>query len=193
MKTMKLTVVCLLTALFMGVGNAMAQDNRRDYSEQRLKLRAEMMALDMAERYNLDEKQVKELAEANLEWLQKRGDKPGLRPGLHPGDRDRRWADRRRHHRRDWHRGGCCGAPRHADYCCEAYCMDGHHAPDCPCYDEARRPALTKEELEQRAAERKQAFEERRAAREAYEKSLQKIMTEEQFKAYQERRPVARP
>lgn len=104
---MKLTVVCLLTALFMGVGNAMAQDNRRDYSEQRLKLRAEMMALDMAERYNLDEKQVKELTEANLEWLQKRGDKPGLRPGLHPGDRDRRWADRRRHHRRDWHRGGC--------------------------------------------------------------------------------------
>ena len=191
MKTMKLTIVCLLAALFMGSGSVMAQDGRRDYSEQRMKLRAEMMALDMAERYNLDEKQVQELTEANLEWLQKRGDAPGLRPGPRP-NADRRWADRRHHPRRGWHRGGCCDAPRHADYCCEAYCTDGHHAPDCPYYDEARRPAPTKEELDQRAAERKKIVEERRAAREAYEKRLQKIMTEEQYKAYQERRPGAR-
>ena len=64
MKTMKLTTLCLLAALLMGAGSVMAQDERRDYSEQRLKLRAEMMALDMAERYNLDEKQVEELTEA---------------------------------------------------------------------------------------------------------------------------------
>ena len=55
---MKLTTLCLLAALLVGAGSVMAQDERRDYSEQRLKLRAEMMALDMAERYNLDEKQV---------------------------------------------------------------------------------------------------------------------------------------
>ena len=60
MKTMKLTTLCLLAALLVGAGSVMAQDERRDYSEQRLKLRAEMMALDMAERYNLDEKQVEE-------------------------------------------------------------------------------------------------------------------------------------
>ena len=191
MKTMKLTIVCLLAALFMGAGSVMAQEERRDYSEQRMKLRAEMMALDMAERYNLDEKQVEELTKANLEWLQKRGDAPGLRPGPRP-NADRRWADRRHHPRRGWHRGGCCGAPRCADNCCEAYCTDGHHAPDCPYYDEARRPAPTKEEMEKFAAKRKQAFEERRAAREAYEESLKKIMTEEQYKAYQERRPGAR-
>lgn len=192
MKTMKLTILCLLTALFMGAESVMAQEERRDYSEQRLKLRAEMMALDMAERYNLDEKQVKELTKANLEWLQKRDDAPGLRPGPRQ-DADRRWADRRHYPRRGWHRGGCCGAPRCADYCCEAYCTDGRHALDCPYYDEARRPAPTKEEMEKFAAERKQAFEERRAAREAYEESLKKIMTEEQYKAYQERRPGARP
>ena len=191
MKTMKLTIVCLLAALFMGAGSVMAQEERRDYSEQRLKLRAEMMALDMAERYNLDEKQVKELTKANLEWLQKQGNAPGLRPGPRP-NADRRWADRRHHPRRGWHRGGCCGTPRRADYCCEAYCTDGRNALDCPYYDEARRPAPTKEELDQRAAERRKTVEERRAAREAYEKRLQKIMTEEQYKAYQERRPGAR-
>lgn len=59
--------------LFIGLENAMAQDNRSNYSEQRLKLQAEMMALDMAERYGLDEKQVKKLTEANLIWLQERG------------------------------------------------------------------------------------------------------------------------
>lgn len=189
---MKLTIVCLLAALFTGAGNVMAQDGRRDYSEQRLKLRAEMMALDMAERYGLDEKQVEELTKANVEWLQKQGDEPGLRPGPRPGDRDRRWADRRHHPRRDWHRGGCCGGPRNADYCCEAHCTDGHHAPDCPYYDDDRRPAPTKEEMEKFAAERKQAFEKRRAAREAYEESLKKIMTEEQYKVYQDRRPGPR-
>lgn len=188
MKTMKLTTLCLLAALLVGAGSVMAQDERRDYSEQRLKLRAEMMALNMAERYNLDEKQVKELTEANLVWLQNRGDRPDLRPA----DRDRRWDGRRPHHRRDWRRGGCCGAPRHAGYCCEAYGADGRHAPDCPYYADADRPAPTKEELEKREAERKQAVEERRAARQAYEESLQKIMTEEQYKAYRESRPGAR-
>ena len=188
MKTMKLTTLCLLAALLVGAGSVMAQDERRDYSEQRLKLRAEMMALDMAERYNLDAKQVEELTEANLVWLQNRGDRPDLRPA----DRDRRWDGRRPHHRRDWHRGGCCGGPRHADYCCEAYCADGRHAPDCPYFADADRPASTKEELEKREAERKQAVEERRAARQAYEESLQKIMTEEQYKAYRESRPGAR-
>ena len=191
MKTMRLTIVCLLAVLFAGVGNAMAQDERRDYSEQRLKLRAEMMALGMVERYNLDEKQVKKLTEANLEWLRKRGDNSGLRPGPRPGDRDRRWAGRP-HHRRDWHRGGCCGGSRHAHYCCEAYVVDRYHAPDCPYYDDTRRPAPTKEELEERAAERKKAFEERNAARNAYEENLKKIMTEEQYKAYRENRPGAR-
>lgn len=188
MKTMKLTTLCLLAALFVGAGSVMAQDERRDYSEQRLKLRAEMMALDMAERYNLDEKQVEELTEANLVWLRSKGDRPGLRPGAP----DRRWAGHRPSHRRGWHRGGCCGAPRHAGYCCEAYGADGRHAPDCPYYADADRPVPTKEELEKREAERKQAVEERRAARQAYEESLQKIMTEEQYKAYRESRPGAR-
>lgn len=188
MKTMKLTIVGLLMALFAGTGSVMAQDERRDYSQERMKLRAEMMALDMAERYGLDEKQVKELTEANLEWLQKGGDRPGLRPGPRP-DADRRWAGRRHHPRRNFHRGGCCGGPRHhADYCCEAYCADGRHAPDCPYFGDDRRQPLTKEEAEKRDAARKKAFEERRAAREAYDKSLQKIMTEEQYKAYRERR-----
>ena len=174
---MKLTIVCLLAALFTGAGSVMAQDGRRDYSEQRLKLRAEMMALDMAERYGLDEKQVEELTKANVELLQKQGDEPGLRPGPRP-DADRRWADRRQHHpRRNFHRGGCCGEPRHAD---------------CPYIDNDRRPAPTKEEMEKFAAERKQAFEKRRAAREVYEESLKKIMTEEQYKAYQDRRPGPR-
>ena len=142
MKTMKLTTLCLLAALLVGAGSVMAQDERRDYSEQ-----------------------------ANLVWLQNRGDRPGLRPA----DRDRRWDGRRPHHRRGWHRGGCCGAPRHVGRCCEAYGADGRHAPDCPYYADADRPAPTKEELEKREAERKQAVEERRAARQAYEESLQKI------------------
>ena len=61
---MKLTVVSLLLAFFAGVGSVVAQDERRDYSEERMKLRAEWMALDMAERYGLDEKQVKEFGRA---------------------------------------------------------------------------------------------------------------------------------
>lgn len=188
MKTVKFAVVLLLAALFAGVGSMSAQEKRRDYSEARLKLRAEMMALNMAERYGLDEKQVEALTEANLEWLQKRGDAPEMRRPV--GHRHHR-ADRH-HPRRAYRRGGCCGDPRPADYCCEAYCADGHHMADCPYYDADKGTAPTKEELEKRAAERKQAFEERRAARAAYEESLQKIMTEEQYKEYQNRRPGAR-
>ena len=47
---------------------------------------------------------------------------------------------------------------------------------------------MSKEEREKRQAERQKKQEERRAVRDAYEKSLQKIMTEEQYKAYSERR-----
>ena len=180
---MKLTVVSLLLAFFAGVGSVVAQDERRDYSEERMKLRAEWMALDMAERYGLDEKQVKELTEANLEWLQKQGDVPVWRRDA----RAPRW-DGRRHHRRDVRRGGCCGAPRPADYCCGDYCAVGRHVADCPYYGEERRPQLSKEEREKRQAERQKKMEEWRDARDAYEKSLQKIMTEEQYKAYSERR-----
>lgn len=183
MKTMNLTFVCLLVSLLMGAGSVKAQDSGRDYSEERLRVRAEWMALNMAERYGLDENQVKELTEANVTWLKQRGE-------TEPFQRFDGRRDYRRHHRqghRAYRHGGCCGAPRHADYCCEAYCADGHHAPDCP-YVDGRRAPLSKEEIEKFEAERKKAVEERRAARDAYEQSLQKIMTEEQYKAYTERR-----
>lgn len=172
---MKLTVWLTLAVLLAGMGNLQAQDKRADYSDERLRLRAEWMALDMAERYDLDEKQVKELTEANLTWLKQRGDMP--RMSRYDGRRDYR--PRRRSH----HRGGCCGSSRRADYCCDAWCEDGRHAVDCPYYDDAHRP-FSQEELE----ERKKAFEERKEARATYEQSLRKILTEDQYKAYQERR-----
>lgn len=189
MKTMKFAVVLLLAAMLAGGENLSAQDKQRDYSEARLKLRAEMMALNMAERYGLDEKQMEALTEANLEWLQKRGDAPEARP---VGYRHHYRADRR-HYRHVGHRGGCCGNPRPAAYCCDDGCVEGHHAADCPRYAAGQAPALSKEEIEKRRTEREKAFEERRAARAAYEESLQKIMTEEQYKAYKEYRPGKRP
>ena len=155
MKTMNLTFVCLLVSLLMGAGSVKAQDSGRDYSEERLRVRAEWMALNMAERYGLDENQVKELTEANVTWLKQRGETEPFR--RFDGRRDYR-----RHHRQG-HR-----AYRHG--------VDGRRAP------------LSKEEIEKFEAERKKAVEERRAARDAYEQSLQKIMTEEQYKAYTERR-----
>ena len=181
---MKLTVVCLLAAIFAAVGSVSAQEKGRDYSEEKLKLRAEMMALDMAEKYDLDEKQVEKLAEANLEWLRSRGDVPAFRrPGLRP-DGDRRWAGRHHHRRPAHYRDGCCGAPcRPADPCCG---VDGRPAPDCPFVEGERRPPLSEEELAKRKVERQEAFEKHRAAWESYDKSLQKIMTDEQYKAYRE-------
>lgn len=182
---MKSTLVCLLAVLFAGVGHLSAQEKRQDYSEARLKLRAEMMALNMAERYGLDEKQMEALTEANLEWLQKRGDAAELRPD---GPRRSYRADRR-HHRHGWRHGGCCGNSRPADcHYCHA-CGDEPHAFDCPYDSPDKTAAPSEEELEKRVAERKKAFEERRAARAAYEESLQKIMTEEQYKAYRQHRP----
>lgn len=176
---MKLIFVCMLAFLWGSVENLQAQDERKHYSEERLRLRAEWMALDMAERYNLDEKQVKELTEVNLTWMKQWGDMP--RMPRYDGRRN----NRPRHHVH--HRGGCCESPRRTGCCCEACCEDGRHAVERPCYADARQP-LSKEELEKREAERKKAFEERRAARDAYEQSLQKIMTEEQYKAYSERK-----
>lgn len=177
---MNLTIVCFLAALLVGVGNLKAQDERRDYADERLRLRAEWMALDMAERYGLDQKQVKELTEANLTWLQQRGETGTFRPeGRRRGDVRRHY----RHHQGHRH-GGCCDSPRYDDYCCEG----GYHSHSCAYDDRNGQAPLTKEELEKRRSDRKQAWEERKAARDAYEQSLQKIMTEDQYKAYQERR-----
>lgn len=155
----KLTVTCLLAVFLIGLENAMAQDNRSNYSEQRLKLQAEMMALDMAERYGLDEKQVKKLTEANLIWLQERGNGSWLYDSPCYDYRHRRRTDYR-HRRR-----GCCGNLRYEDYCCEAYCTDGHHAYDCHYYD----------------------------ARNAYDEILRKIMTKEQYNAFQEQQTEMYP
>ena len=184
MKKMKLTTMCLLAALFAAVGSVSAQEKSRDYSEQKLKVRAEMMALNVAEKYGLDEKQVEQLTEANVEWLRQQGDAPAWH---RPGEGARRWADRRHH--RPARRGGCCGEPRrHYDDCCGAYCEDGHRAPDCPYQADGRCPQLSPEEREKLQAERKQAVEKWRVAREAYDKKLQEIMTDEQYKAYKESR-----
>ena len=192
---MKFAATLLLAALLVGTGSLSAQDKRRDYSEEKLKLRAEMMALDMAEKYGLDEKQVEKLTKANMEWLQK-GGMPAFRPGQQR-DANRRWADRnrRRYHR---HQHGCCGAPHHrGGHCNGAYCEDGHHVAGCPYANDGQRQPLSKEELEKhreewkasaekRREEWQKAMEKHREARKAYEESLRKIMTDEQYETYRQ-------
>ena len=181
---MNLTFVCFLVALLIGGGSLQAQDERRDYSEQKMKLRAEMMALNMAEKYGLDERQIEKLTEANLLWLQQQGDE--LKGPRDPRAwTDRRWAAHRPHPRH--HRGGCCAAPCQPRPVCDSCCEDGHHAPGCP-YVDGKRAPLSNEEVEKLRAERKQAFEKRKTARDAYEQSLKEIMTDEQYQAYRTRK-----
>lgn len=183
---MNLVWVCFLVSLLMGVGSVKAQDKRQDYAEQRLRLRAEWMALDMAERYGLDEKQVKELTEANVTWMKQRGEQPRFRP---EGPRNMR-PHAPRHHRHDCRQRTCCEGPRPAACVCDSCTSGRHQMTDCPYapHPAKRQAPLSEEEKMKRETERKQAVEKRRAAREAYEQTLQKIMTEEQYKAYSEQR-----
>lgn len=163
MKKFKITVFLTLSLALAGTGSAWAQDERRDAArEERAQEWADRMTDRMAEAYGLDEGQKKELLEANEAFVKQMGDMP--RPDY----------GRRGHHRRRPAAGCCCGA---ADYCCD------NHRDVRP-----RRHHLTPEEREARAAEWKKNMEDRKAAFQAYDANLQKIMTKEQYEAYKEKR-----
>lgn len=185
---MKLTIVCALALLWMGAGSVAAQTERRDYSQERMKLRAAWMALDMAERYGLDEKQVEQLTAANLEWLSQMGTAQSHREWGRPRGADRRWQGRRPHHPAG--RGhGCCEAagPRMGQAPC-APCPEGPRVGDCPCVKGEPCTPVSEEERTKLREEHQKAREQRQAARQAYDEKVRKILTDEQYKAYQDKR-----
>lgn len=177
MKTMKFGILMILGALFVGTGNVKAQDEQKKFSEERMRLRAELMALDMADKYDLNENQVKQLTEANLNLLKQQGNTP--RPHF-----DGRQGFRHRDH--NARRGGCCCGNSCKEGCCGNSCKGGQGEFAPPAGDNGHAP-LSKEELDKRKEEQEKAREEFKAVIEAYNTALQSILTEEQYEAYKKR------
>ncbi len=166
MKKFKITVFLTLALTLAGTGNVIAQDERRGVArEERTQVWAERMTERMAETYGLDEKQKKDLQEANEIFMQKMGDMPRMRDGRYYGHR---------HHRRR-PSAGCCGEVY--DDCCG--CHHGHVR--------AGRHHFTEEERKAMADRWEKTAEDRKAAFQAYEASLQKIMTKDQYEAYKKK------
>ena len=158
---------CFLVFAFLLIasGGVKAQEERRLTQKERIQLRAERMTDRMAEEYGLDDKQRDELLKANVAWIEKAGDMPyyGGRQAL-------------RGHRHHARRGGCCAPVRRG--CC------GYEEDDCCYWDE--RPASRKVVYKDKAA-REKALKARREARKEYESRLKKILTDEQYEAYEQR------
>lgn len=159
-------VYFLVFAFLMAASDGlMAQEERRLTQKERMQLRAERMTDRMAEEYGLDDKQREELLKANLAWIEKTGDMP-----YYEGCRSLRG------HHRHYRRGGCCAPVRRG--CC------GYEEDDC-CYWDGR-PASRKVVYKDKAA-REKALKARREARKEYESRLKKILTDEQYEAYEQR------
>lgn len=159
MKKMILTLVAALTVSMA----ALAQDQQNQCKDPKfsktemVKHRTDKMAKD----YKLSDKQAKQLQALNEKYADKMG---GGRHGHH-------------------HHGHPGMKPPKDDKRPEAKKVDGttQATPQQPPKD-GKRPELTEEQKKQMEAEHKQM----EATRKAYDAELQKIMTADQFKQYQE-------
>lgn len=162
---MKRIVLIWMAALMMG-GMAMAQDARRSDKKPDPKVHAERMTERMAKEYSLDDAQKKQLLEANLALTEKMGDMPmRRRPDMRKGRR------------------------RNASCCCCCDHADRHHAKaDRHEHRNGRHHQLTDEQRAQKKEELEKKREEMKAARADYDAKLQKIMTNEQYAAYNKKK-----
>ncbi|MCI1647296.1 MAG: DUF4890 domain-containing protein [Bacteroides sp.] len=167
---MKRIFIVFIVALFAG-GMIMAQESpkgvRKVDPKVRAEQRAERMTEHMSKKYALNEKQQKELKEANLAFVEKIGDMPFYR---HHGMRP----EMKKHHKK------CCCE------CGRKYRAHTKHRDMAEWRDRPKH--LTKAERVAWKDKMEKKREEVKSAREAYQVELQKIMTKEQYDTYSSER-----
>lgn len=162
---MKRIFLVLMVTLFtagMSIAQGVPESARKVDPKVRAEQRAERMTKRMSKEYALNEKQQKELKEANLALVEKMGTMPFRHRGMR--------SEMKKHHKK------CC---------CEC---DRRHTRHMRHQDMANRGKGAKHLTKAERAAWKEKMEKRRAeirvARDAYQSKLQQIMTKEQYKAY---------
>jgi len=167
---MKRMVIAMMAAVLVSM-QAIAQDENKQQREQRKFDKTEVVkhrTEQTVKRYQLNEQQAKQLLELNKQYADKIGPRGGRHHHGRPGG----------HHQMDMK--GCCQDGK--------ACQKDGKACECKdkkCQDMKGKKDKMKAQTEKRMKDMKGTME-------AYDAELKKIMTDEQYKKYQEDRKAMR-